>query len=157
MICDVCNCDSLGQRVGVLDSDRAREPFALLRCVECRSARFEIFPAQDVLNSYYDESYYGRGGAKFSAPLQVVMDTFSRSLARSIHKYIDAVYMPKILDIGCGRGVLLKHLAQMGGLPGQGALGLKEPSFSRRIITRKSIIESARFASRISGRRALMR
>ena len=68
-------------------------------------------PDTDTLAKYYDEDYYGRGSGKFIWPVEKIIH-LSRSLrAKAIQRY---VAKGRVLDVGCGRGLMLKYLKDRG-------------------------------------------
>lgn len=68
-------------------------------------------PDAETLATYYDQDYYGRGSGKFLGPVEVIVRIFRYFRARAIRRL-----MPRgrVLDVGCGRGVMLKYLKSWG-------------------------------------------
>ena len=68
-------------------------------------------PDAETLATYYDQDYYGRGPGKFLGPVEVIVRIFRYFRARAMRRL-----MPRgrVLDVGCGRGVMLKYLKSWG-------------------------------------------
>lgn len=112
--CWVCGQDSRFVRMDVLDADRGTEPYSLVLCPGCGSGRIDVFPSDPVLSAHYDQSYYGGGESKFAAPLQALVNLSLRRRARLICEYLPGPGPLAVLDIGCGRGDLLRELGKTG-------------------------------------------
>jgi 2-polyprenyl-3-methyl-5-hydroxy-6-metoxy-1,4-benzoquinol methylase len=68
-------------------------------------------PDSKALAKYYDENYYGRGEGKFLKPVEKVIQFFRYLRARVIQRLTTA---GRVLDVGCGRGLMLKFLKGRG-------------------------------------------
>jgi SAM-dependent methyltransferase len=105
--CPVCGTQRARPRL-VIPGTR----FKVTECAECGLGRLEPLPSRQMIDTFYPPSYYGVTGAKFvplvEALVRVVgarhVRMLSRGLARGAH----------VLDVGCGRGVLLSSLADRG-------------------------------------------
>ena len=86
--------------------------FYISRCLTCGAAFLSPRPTQQQLDQAYDDSYYGRGAAKFTGPIEKVLDFFRSARARRVRKYIRPP--ARILDIGCGNGRFLSYLISKG-------------------------------------------
>jgi SAM-dependent methyltransferase len=114
MRCWVCGTEVHFRRLQVRDADRGTDPYCLSLCSACSSGAVEHPPSPQTLSRHYDASYYGDGEGKFAAPLQAILNRSNRARARSIWNSLHCPPAPLVLDIGCGRGLLLGELAQMG-------------------------------------------
>ncbi|MCC6642136.1 MAG: class I SAM-dependent methyltransferase [Deltaproteobacteria bacterium] len=90
----------------------AGSSWQVVSCPGCGLARLDPLPADEALAPLYPTSYYGDPGRKF-APIvewlvRLVSERHVRFLARSIAP------AGRVLDVGCGRGVLLAALADRG-------------------------------------------
>jgi SAM-dependent methyltransferase len=85
---------------------------AVVECRTCGLARLDPLPDDDEIAGFYPDAYYGDPGVKFRAPVEwlvrAVGSRHIRFLARGVPKG------GRILDVGCGRGVLLADLAGHG-------------------------------------------
>jgi len=105
--CPVCGSQWARPRLAIPGS-----AFKVADCTGCGLGRLEPLPSREIIDSFYPPSYYGVTGAKFvplvEALVRVVgarhVRMLSRGLARGAH----------VLDVGCGRGILLSSLADRG-------------------------------------------
>ncbi|HEV8070990.1 MAG TPA: class I SAM-dependent methyltransferase [Planctomycetaceae bacterium] len=105
--CPVCGGEWARARFGL--------PGARMRIVDCTSCglgRLHPRPGPEMIERFYPASYYGVTGAKF-VPLieglvRLVGARHVRALSRGLHAGA------RVLDVGCGRGVLLSALARRG-------------------------------------------
>lgn len=86
--------------------------FHIVDCIDCGTGRLEPMPTPDELNAFYPQEYYGTSGKKFSrlieALIQLVLNRLSWFITRRVPD------RGRILDVGCGRGVLLNRLVAQG-------------------------------------------
>jgi 2-polyprenyl-3-methyl-5-hydroxy-6-metoxy-1,4-benzoquinol methylase len=81
-------------------------------CEGCGLGRFEPLPSPEVVASFYPDRYYGDPGRKFRHGIEQLVrwtgerhvDFLSRGLPPGA----------RVLDVGCGRGVVLGRLADRG-------------------------------------------
>ncbi|MDX8412126.1 MAG: class I SAM-dependent methyltransferase [Mariprofundaceae bacterium] len=105
--------------LSALDFDEGKERFELLECQHCGVVRTEPLLSGDELAEYYHASYYGGGEKKFSRLAEWIVHTASRLRAGNLLKYWMKMNpasgtSPVVLDIGCGRGNLLRELSRLG-------------------------------------------
>lgn len=118
--CVFCGEAGARLRFSATDFDRGSDPFDLVECRTCGAVRTEPMLTGDTLASYYQASYYGRGKQKFSRLVESMVRVASRWRARRLLRYWSAMSgvpersSPAVLDIGCGRGHLLRALARLG-------------------------------------------
>lgn len=86
--------------------------FYLRRCLNCRAVFLSPRPTDRQLSRAYDDSYYGAGQDKFSAPVEKILDFFRAGRARKLAKYVNPP--ARVLDIGCGNGKFLGFLIRRG-------------------------------------------
>jgi 2-polyprenyl-3-methyl-5-hydroxy-6-metoxy-1,4-benzoquinol methylase len=103
----------------VCESEWARARFALpgvglriVDCTQCGLGRVHPRPDAELIAQFYPPSYYGVTGAKFvpliEALVRLVGARHVRALSRGLQPGAG------VLDVGCGRGVLLSGLARRG-------------------------------------------
>jgi len=86
--------------------------FRLSNCRRCGTAWTTPQLCPEELESYYNHDYYGPDNVKFVKPMEMIVEWMNRVRARQLHRLLKA--QGKVLEIGCGRGLLLEQLAKMG-------------------------------------------
>jgi len=89
----------------------SKELFLIEKCTQCGLVRTHI---DSTLSSskYYPPKYYGQKGRRFLTAIEKVI-YFSRTMrGREIHRLFGKPGV--ILDIGCGRGIMLGYLKKIG-------------------------------------------
>jgi 2-polyprenyl-3-methyl-5-hydroxy-6-metoxy-1,4-benzoquinol methylase len=106
--------------------DNSSESFDLYECLRCGLVRLEppLQPAQ--LACYYAADYYGSPQAKFTGPLEAVVRRANVRRARTLARRVGGVGPRRVLDIGCGRGLLLRAMHELG----FAAVGTELPGFA---------------------------
>jgi len=103
----------------VCDATSARPRFSIegltaqvVVCSECGTGRVYPLPSDTDLREFYPPHYYGNLGTKFSAPIEFLVrwvgDRHAAFLASGLPRG------GRVLDVGCGRGVILGALADRG-------------------------------------------
>ena len=103
----------------VCDATSARPRFAIeglsacvVVCTQCGTGRVHPLPSDAELREFYPPHYYGNLGTKFSAPIEFLVrwvgDRHAAFLASGLPRG------GRVLDVGCGRGVILGALADRG-------------------------------------------
>jgi 2-polyprenyl-3-methyl-5-hydroxy-6-metoxy-1,4-benzoquinol methylase len=101
------------------DSTRSRLRFAIagiaspvVECEVCGLGRFHPMLSAEQIRAFYPDEYYGEPGAKFQPAIEnVVRWIGSRHIG-----FLSGALRPgsRVLDVGCGRGVVLGALADRG-------------------------------------------
>jgi 2-polyprenyl-3-methyl-5-hydroxy-6-metoxy-1,4-benzoquinol methylase len=118
--CCICGESQFEKCFSALDFDDGEESFDLMRCVTCGLVRTEPILSEDQLKEYYTLPYYGGGKEKFKGLAEHLTYWRNSVQANSIltrlrsHQRMSGETDTKILDIGCGRGNLLKILKRQG-------------------------------------------
>jgi 2-polyprenyl-3-methyl-5-hydroxy-6-metoxy-1,4-benzoquinol methylase len=87
--------------------------FDLLRCSQCGFLCIREIPTPDKLTSYYQENYYrAKDAGRFSRPFEAAVRWFRQSRARALRRELQPG--ARVLDVGCGRGILLATLKNRG-------------------------------------------
>ena len=105
--CPVCGSEWAYSRFAVAGV-RSR----LVDCIECGVGRLYPAPSAEAIGQFYPPSYYGVTGAKFVPIVEGLVRFVAARHVRSLSRGIPAG--GRMLDVGCGRGVLLKSLADRG-------------------------------------------
>ena len=104
--CPGCGCREFDHKPSAFPQ------FRLSHCRQCGTAWTSPQPSPEELESYYGCDYYGPDSVKFVRPMERVVDWMNRIRARQLHRLLRAP--GRVLEIGCGRGLLLRELARMG-------------------------------------------
>lgn len=87
-------------------------PEELVVCDTCGVGSLFPMPSPQRIASFYPAEYYGDAEAKFEPLVEFGVCLGARLRARSLLR--DVPHGGRILDIGCGRGVMLKALLDLG-------------------------------------------
>lgn len=117
--CRLCGSESFQFCLSAPDFDTGRESFDLYRCCGCGLVRIEPLPDEAELTRYYCSTYYGSGQRKFVSAVERITRWYNEGRARNLVQWLigqgrTANISPRVLDIGCGRGGLLRALARLG-------------------------------------------
>lgn len=102
-------CDS---RAGVPTFEIEGLPHRVLCCDDCGLGRLHPLPSPQELANFYPQEYYGSPGAKFEPLTESVVRFIGTVHVRALSRTLPQ--NARILDVGCGRGVLLSSLADYG-------------------------------------------
>lgn len=105
--CPVCDCRGGRPTFGI-----ETLPHRVIVCDECGLGRLTPLPSAAELARFYPADYYGSPGAKFEPLTESVIRFVGTVHVRSLSKSLPT--HARILDVGCGRGVLLGSLADRG-------------------------------------------
>jgi SAM-dependent methyltransferase len=105
--CPVCRAASARERFTV---EGVAAPVVV--CESCGTGRFEPMLTPDVVTAFYPDDYYGEPGVKFH-PL---VERAVRWIGARHVRFLSLGLAPgsRVLDVGCGRGVVLGALADRG-------------------------------------------
>ena len=85
--------------------------FSLVRCESCGLvATSPPVPAPEI-SRWYPPSYYGEGNRRFHSILEGMIPYFRDRRAKAIERFVSK---GRILDVGCGRGILPALLRERG-------------------------------------------
>lgn len=87
-------------------------PHSIRECPECGLGWMHPLPTEEELSAFYPTHYYGAEGVKFRGLIEWAI----RLVGARRLRFITARLPPgaAVLDVGCGRGVLLHELANRG-------------------------------------------
>jgi SAM-dependent methyltransferase len=105
--CPVCRAKAPRLRFCVGDL-----PNLIWECEACGLGWMQPLPTESELAAFYPPQYYGTGGAKFRGLIEPVVRLVGARRLRFLTRRLPA--HATVLDVGCGRGVLLSELAQRG-------------------------------------------
>jgi 2-polyprenyl-3-methyl-5-hydroxy-6-metoxy-1,4-benzoquinol methylase len=81
-------------------------------CTTCGIGRIDPLPTAEELIAFYPSDYYGSLGQKFDSVVEKLLAIVSQRQIRRIGDRVPAG--GRILDVGCGRGMLAKALVEAG-------------------------------------------
>ncbi len=134
------------------DFDTGAIDFPIVTCRDC-GLTYTAHVTGEVLTAAYSQEYYGGGSAKFVAIIEALVAAGHR---RQANRILDvyragnpgAAAAPAVLDIGCGRGLLLQAFAGLGAR----CLGIERDEFpgldSARVEMHIGALEDAELAER---------
>jgi ubiquinone/menaquinone biosynthesis C-methylase UbiE len=118
--CSSCGRNYFNRLFPALDFDSGKVSFGLIECDFCHLVRTNPIPTDAELEKYYSLPYYGSGTDKFIGLAEMLTFCSNYFRSRSILSHLrggkkSLANTPiNILDIGCGRGHLLKFLKRKG-------------------------------------------
>ena len=109
--CD--RCKSTRARYVMRSEDHlSGEHFNVVRCGGCGLLRTDFSDRGFDLSRYYGPAYYGAAGRRFRGILEGTIGLFRKARARRVARL--AGTPGRVLDLGCGRGLMLAALQRMG-------------------------------------------
>ena len=124
------NCANCGLEIAfdAPSFDSPSQRFTLARCPSCGLTSTQHV-SDAVLAEAYASAYYGGGEAKFAGPIEGTVRLLAERRAAGLLRRWAAgggAGVPRVLDIGCGRGTLLGAFRNLGAV----VLGLERESFA---------------------------
>src|SRR5690606_31758978 len=105
--CPVCDGTQVLPRYSIRGTS-----FRLVVCADCGLGTLHPKPTHRQIARFYPSEYYGSPGAKFTPLVETMVRSAAARTARQLTKHLPAG--SRVLDVGCGRGVLLSALADLG-------------------------------------------
>ncbi len=108
--CPGCAAPPVRETVGEVAVREGR--FRLARCLACGVVSLEPPPSDAVLAAAYDEAYYGPGHERFVTWVERAAVRLALRRARHVARRVAPP--ARVLDVGCGRGEVLRALVRRG-------------------------------------------
>jgi len=86
--------------------------FRLVQCTDCKLGRLYPMPDAEQIGGFYPPAYYGAPGSKFEPLIESLVRWTAALHARLLTKELPLG--ARVLDVGCGRGVLLGQMSDLG-------------------------------------------
>jgi SAM-dependent methyltransferase len=110
LVCDTCQANSV-QIIKNTDAFTGHV-FKVLWCERCGLGRTDVSDVTSI-EAYYPPAYYGEGDRRFIGVVEALVRLSRRSRARFVAR-VRGVQTMRLLDHGCGRGVMLAYLREHG-------------------------------------------
>jgi SAM-dependent methyltransferase len=85
--------------------------FSVVRCGACGFGWTDPSVPEHEIGRWYPQSYYGDKNVRFNFAIEAMVRVFRRRRARLIRRLTEP---GPVLDVGCGRGVMLSSLRALG-------------------------------------------
>jgi SAM-dependent methyltransferase len=118
--CIICKDRDFIKLFIVEDFDNLKISFDLFKCNVCGFTQIFPLPTEEQLDKYYQKTYYGVKNKKFISVIEKIIQVTNKYRAFKINKFLPEISKTeqrrnkKVLDVGCGRGLLLKAFDSMG-------------------------------------------
>lgn len=89
-------------------------PFQVARCLSCGLGWTDPALPDSEIGAWYPQTYYGSGNVRFHPQLERLIRVFRRRRASVIRRRAEP---GPVLDVGCGRGYMLRTLRELGFTP----------------------------------------
>jgi len=110
-VCAVCSREEADWELFARDIPQTAPLFHVLRCHYCGFGWTEPFIEGEELAGWYPPAYYGKGNVRFNALFEWLVRLFRWRRASVIRRRQTP---GPVIDIGCGRGLILSQLKENG-------------------------------------------
>ena len=105
------SCPNGCRRNAEWELNASKKGFRVLRCLKCGLGWTDPAPSDEEIGAYYPPSWYGKNNARFNPLFEYLVRLFRLRRSVVIRRRSRA---GKVLDVGCGRGLILKELKGKG-------------------------------------------
>lgn len=109
--CEVCGGHRAFQTFYAKGLATGDPRFRVQRCPDCGHGWTDPAPADSEIGRWYPKEYYGKENVRFNPLFERLTRWFRRRRAREI---VSRVRTGRVLDVGCGRGLILGTLKEWG-------------------------------------------
>ncbi len=108
---DPPRCHACGRDTAEIAHPSAEPGFELLRCPDCGLGRTWPPESADKIASWYPAQYYGKENVRFNPLFERMIRWFRNRRRGVLHNRAPC---GPVLDVGCGRGLMLSYLRGLG-------------------------------------------
>ena len=111
------NCSAMHGHIlfDVPEFDNPAKNYQICQCAECQLVQTQPSPSPEDLSLAYSDDYYGGDKSKFSGFIEAIVTVAVKSRAKKILGLTGSKKSSlRILDIGCGRGLLMNAFRELG-------------------------------------------
>jgi 2-polyprenyl-3-methyl-5-hydroxy-6-metoxy-1,4-benzoquinol methylase len=112
--CQVCDQEDSTWELYAKGIPEGEGSFQLLRCRNCGFGWTDPAPAAHEIGKWYPQVYYGKGNVRFHWALEWLVRIFRQRRASEVTR---RTIPGSVLDVGCGRGLILGTLKGKGYMP----------------------------------------
>jgi 2-polyprenyl-3-methyl-5-hydroxy-6-metoxy-1,4-benzoquinol methylase len=109
--CVACGGVSSDDGFAALGLDAGSPPFRVVRCASCGCASTVPALPETEIGAWYPPAYYGKENVRFNPVFERLVRWFRLRRARVIARREPP---GPVLDVGCGRGMMLSYLRELG-------------------------------------------
>ncbi len=104
-------CPACGYDGPERSSPSNEEGFELLTCPDCGFGRTWPPVSAEEIGKWYPEQYYGKENVRFNPLFEAMVRWFRKRRAAVLY---NRVPRGPVLDVGCGRGMMLSYMRELG-------------------------------------------